>query len=63
MMVFIKENVVQKCSSDLNSFGPNDGHYAQLCWLNINEVLQRSPEVTLAGNAQDIYPIYEFENY
>ena len=33
------------------------------CWLIIWEVLWHSPEGNLTGNAQDIYPWYEFENY
>ena len=38
-------------------------HYLKQCWLIIIEVLWHSPEGNFTGNAQDIYPWYEFENY
>ena len=37
--------------------------YLNQCWLIISEVLRHSPEGNNTGNAQDIYPWYEFENY
>ena len=41
-------------------------HYLSQCWLIhviISEVLWHSCEGYFVGNAQDIYPWYEFENY
>ena len=38
-------------------------HYLNQCWLIINEVLWHSSEGNFTGNAQDIYPSREFENY
>ena len=37
-------------------------HYLNQCWLTISEVLGHSPEGNFTGNAEDIYPWYEFEN-
>ena len=37
-------------------------HNLKLCWLVTSEVLWHSPEINFTGNAQDIYPLYEFEN-
>ena len=38
-------------------------HYLNQCWLIISEALWHSPQGNFTGNAQDIYPWYEFENY
>ena len=37
-------------------------HYLNQCWLIINEVLWHSLDVSFTGNAEDIYPSYEFKN-
>ena len=37
--------------------------YLDQCWLIISEVLCHSSEGNLTGNASDVYPWYEFENY
>ena len=38
-------------------------HYLNQCWLIIIKVLWHSPEGIFTGNAKDIFPSYEFENY
>ena len=38
-------------------------HFLNRCWLLNSEVLWHSPEGSFTGNAQDIYPWYEIENY
>ena len=38
-------------------------HYLNQCWLFISEILWNSPEGNFAGNTQDIYLWYQFENH
>ena len=38
-------------------------HYPNQYWLTISELFWHSPEGNFTGNAQDIYPWYEFEKY
>ena len=38
-------------------------HYLNQCWLITCETLWHSPEGNFTGNAQGIFPWYEFENY
>ena len=38
-------------------------HYLNQCWLSTSDVFWQSQEVNFTGNAEDIYPWYEFKNW
>ena len=47
----------------MTGFLMTPSHYLNHCGLIISEVFWHSPEGNFTGNAQDVYPWYEFENY